>query len=47
MIDPEQMKPVEQEADNFLDRLKRSGFTALILGGAALVILGLIVAAFA
>lgn len=43
-IDPKQYQVAEEKADRFLDKLKSSGFTALILGGAALLILGLIFA---
>lgn len=41
-FDPKQYQVVEEKADSFLDKLKGSGFTALIIVGVALVVLGLI-----
>lgn len=43
-IDPKQYQVAEEKADKFLDKLKSSGFTALILVAGALVILGLMLA---
>lgn len=41
-FDPKRYQVAEEKADNFLDKLKGYGFTALILAGVALAVLGLI-----
>ena len=43
-FDPKKYQQIEEKADGFLDKVKGSGFTALILVSAALIILGLILA---
>lgn len=46
MIDPKRMQPIEEEADKLMDKLKALGFTALVLTGAVLTLLGLLFACY-
>lgn len=43
-LDPKRYEAVEEKADSLMDKLKASGFTAVILAGIALIVLGLLVA---